>query len=372
VLKRTAHRMLAAASLALSVGNLGAQDVAERLSLHAALNAGYARAWTLPTFGIPLQGTSDYRAFTFQARYKLDGNDELVMQIFNRRFGTSPLASALPDVTMQWAFWQHRFENGAIKLGRSPFPRGLVNEVRYIGTLNPFFRPPLELTSDAFDAVDGVVANYHFDLGHGFSIDQYAFGGGSEFRAIATTATSVDLRIARTENLYGYQTFINVPLWNIRLGAFGDRYSFRQTTGTGHRTNLVYSGEATVDRFKFTTEHSRITGEGPSNDNRSGYFMGTFRLTDRLSLGAQKSYTKRLLYFTDTRLNTDILEVRNTGAVASVRVSPNVVLKLEHHWKTGWAWDTPTLPVASQTATAVTLSPARSGRYMILSVAASY
>ena len=54
-----------------------------------------------------------------------------------------------------------------------PLPRGLVNEVRYIGTVLPFFRPSTELQGEAFDAIDGLVASYHRDLGYGVELEQH-------------------------------------------------------------------------------------------------------------------------------------------------------------------------------------------------------
>jgi hypothetical protein len=347
-------------------------EIVDRLTMHGSLNQGYGKAFREPTLGLPLNGTSDYRTFTFQTRFKLDDENQIVSQIFNRRFGTSPLASSINDLTLQWAYWQHKKGNVTLKFGRNPFSRGLVNEVRYIGSVNPFFRPPIELQSDAFDAIDGMVASYHKELPHGMSFDNHVFGGGSEFRAIATTTTGVSLRIARTENQYGSQAYLNIPFAHIRIGAFGTRYSFRQSTGTGHRSNTVFSGEGSVGRVKLMTEHSRITGHGPSNDNRSGYYMGILRITDRFSVADQYSYTNRKLYFTPTTLNFMYPELRNHGVVGIFTLNPYAQLKVESHWKKGWAWDSNTPPVKSNTATSVTMNPIRTGSYLLVSIAASY
>lgn len=352
--------------------SLSAQSI-DRLELHGAINAAYGRAHELPVFGIPVAGTSDYRTFTIQGRYTLNPKDQLVAQLFNRRLGSSPLAGAISDVTMQWAYWQHREGDFTFKAGRNPLPRGLVNETRYIGTMHPFYRPSVELQLDAFDAIDGAVLSYRHDLPHGMEIEQHGFGGGSENRSIATTTNGQDVRVARTENMFGGQTYLRLPVMNMRLGVYGARYNFVQTSGRGYRTNVMYSAEATpVERLKLETEHGRLTGHGPNNDNRSGYFQGTLRVADRLSLGAQHAYTSRMLFFSNPGLNFVFPEVKTDGGSIIYSLTQNAVLKLEHHWRAGWQFDSATPPIASQTATTVTMTPKRHGRYYLLSVAASF
>jgi hypothetical protein len=359
-------------ALGLIPSILSAQTALDKLEIHGSLNAAYGRTDSLQVFGIPQKGTSDYRVFTLQGRYTVGAKDQIVAQVFNRRLGASPLAGAISDVTMQWAYWQHREGDFTLKAGRNPLPRGLLNEVRYIGTVLPFFRPAMELQADAFDAIDGAVASYRHQLGHGIEIEQHAFAGGSENRSIVTSTSGMQLRVARTENMFGGQSYLSLPVAGIRLGAYGARYAFIQSTGRGYRSNVILSAEATVDRLKLQTEHGRITGYGPSNDNRSGYAEATFRVAERLSLAGQHAYTNRKLYFANTDLNRMIPEVRTNGLSTIIGLPAGSVLKVEHHWRNGWSYDVPTSPVASQTATAVTLSPKQHARYFLVSVAASF
>ncbi len=126
-------------------------------------------------------------------------------QLLNRRFGSSPLAGALNDVTAQWAYWNHKFEfagaKGTAKVGRTPLPRGLLNEVRYIGSVLPFFRPSMDSYSDAFDALDGAVLSMRKPIGD-FSLEAHGFFGGSDWRSVVTTSTGQDVRVQRMENYY--------------------------------------------------------------------------------------------------------------------------------------------------------------------------
>lgn len=343
----------------------------DRLEFHGALNAAYGRASDLAIFGVPKEGTSDYRVVTLQARYKLGERDAFVAQVFNRRLGTSPLAGAIPDVTMQWAFYQRRQGDFTFKAGRNPLPRGLMNEVRYIGTVLPFYRPPIEVQQEAFDAIDGAVVTYRRALGP-VELEQHVFGGGSEFRAIATTANGPEVRLARTDNMFGGQTYLTLPVAGLRFGAYGARYEFRQRTGVGYRSNWVFSGESTIDRLKVQAELSRITGHGPANDNRGGYVLASYRLHDRLSVAGQRAWIDRKLYPTNLALSQMYPEVRTNGAAASIGLTSNAVLKFEHHWRRGYSFDTPVTVLSAQTPSAVTFAPPGRSRYFLASVAVAF
>lgn len=365
--------LLAVVLLTSSPATVVAQGALDRLELHGALNAAYGRASELPVFGVPLTGTSDYRTLTLQGRYTLSDKDQIVAQVFNRRLGASPLAGAISDVTMQWAYWQHRRGDFTFKAGRNPLPRGLSNETRYIGTMHPFYRPSVELQLDAFDAIDGAVIGYRRELPLGIEFEQFAFGGGSENRSIATTATGQENRVARTENMFGGQSYFRLPVANARIGAYAARYNFVQSTSRGYRTNVLLSAEATpISRLKLETEHGKLTGHAPNNDNRSGYFQGTVKATERFAIGGQHAYTSRMLFFGNPELNFVFPEVKTNGVSGIFTLTPHAVLKLEHHWRRGWQFDSATPPIASQTATSVTLTDKRHARYYLVSIAAAF
>ena len=66
---------LALGLLAAPVSGASAQELLDRLEMHGSLNAGYGRSDSLGVFGIPQKGTSDYRVFTMQFRYKATEKD---------------------------------------------------------------------------------------------------------------------------------------------------------------------------------------------------------------------------------------------------------------------------------------------------------
>jgi hypothetical protein len=372
---RTLRLLGAVGAAALVVPTaLRAQEIDERLQIHASLNAGYGRAGDLPVFGIPTEGTSDYRIFTLQFRYKLGEKDEIVTQFLNRRLGTSPIAGVLGDVTTQWAYWNHRFSpNASVKVGRNPLPRGLMNEIRYIGTLFPFYRPSMEVTTDAQDAIDGVVGTYSRALGGGVRATVHGFFGGSEHRALVSSSTGLALRVARLDNMFGGQFYLDLPIWETRVGAYLSRYQFRGTTGpAGYRTNPIFSLQTKpIDPVTVRAEYSRLQGYGPLNDNRSKYAQIAWRINDRWQLGGEHTRAEQRLFFANTANNRDFDAVRSWGVAGNYFLRPNVVLKAEHHWRKGYVWDV-NVPPTVQTTPTVILAPPQQGNYFIVSLATSF
>lgn len=366
-------------ALSLAAGaRLSAQDATDRLTWHASLNAGLARSDELPALGIPVKGTSDYRVFTLQTRYKLSEKDEFVAQFLNRRFGSSPLAAAIGDVTAQWAYWNHKFNvgsaSGAFKAGRTPLTRGLLNEVRYIGSVLPFYRPSLEVYSDAFDALDGATLSLSHPIGSA-SIEGNAFFGGSDWRSVVTTAAGLDPRIQRMENMFGSQLYLDLPVAGLRLGAYGARMEVRTPTAKGYMTNTILSAQSQFDRYTLRAEQSNLNGHGPSRDNHHKYFQGVVRVTDKVQVAGETTISNSRLFFPaarDAQLRSVLPSVRSQGASLMFDLAPGTLLKLEHHWRAGYVYDVNVPPIRSQTPTVVVLNPNRSTRYFIASIATTF
>lgn len=354
---------------------LAAQEIADRMTWHASLNAGYGRSSDLPTLGIPVKGTTDYRIFTLQTRYKLTDKDEFVGQLLNRRFGSSPLAGALNDVTAQWAYWNHKFEfagaKGTAKVGRTPLPRGLLNEVRYIGSVLPFFRPSMESYSDAFDALDGAVLSMRKPIGD-FSLEAHGFFGGSDWRSVVTTSTGQDVRVQRMENYYGSQLYLDVPFANIRLGAHAARMEVRTPTARGIMTNTFVSAQSQFSRFTLRAEQSNLNGFTPSRDNHHKYFQAVAQVNDRLQLAGEHTISRSRLFFSASALRAVLPSVTSTGGAAIFTIAPGTQLKFEHHWRAGYVYDANVSTIASQSASSVVFAPERSTRYWIASLATSF
>ena len=372
---RIARLASVATLVSVCAASLSAQEIADRITWHASLNAGYGRSSDLPTLGVPVKGTSDYRIFTLQTRHKLNDKDEFVGQLLNRRFGASPLAGAINDVTAQWAYWNHRFDagdaTGNLKVGRTPLPRGLLNEVRYIGSVLPFFRPSMEAYSDAFDALDGATVSLRKPLGK-FALEGHGFFGGSDWRSVVSTATGQDVRIQRMENYYGSQLYLDVPFANIRLGAHAARMEVRTSTSRGMMTNTFLSAQSQFSRFTLRAEQSNLNGFSPARDNHHKYFQGIAQVTDRLQLAGEHTISRSRLFVTTPGVRSVLPSVTSTGGAAILQLVPGTLLKFEHHWRAGYVFDANVSTIRSQSAAGVVLAPERSTRYCLVSLATAF
>lgn len=365
-----ATALMAAALTCIDSSQLTAQTADERLSVHASLNAGYAKSTGLQVLGIPEEGTLDYRIMTLQFRYKLTDDDAFVVQLLNRRLGSSPLAGVLNDVTTQLAYWQHNAGAVNVKVGRTPFPRGLMNELRYIGTVLPFFRVPFEISGDAFDALDGVAVSGRRNLGNGFSVEGTGHFGASENRSVRATATELTVRSSRAHNMIGAQGYLDAP-GGVRLGLFANKYERRTPTQSGFRNFVGYSAQADRNFFTLRGEHFRESGESPGADLKSWYVQGIAKVHTRVHLAAEKIQQKQRVFFTDARLNTDIVSVNEKAAAINVFGPVGSVVKLEHRWRKGYTYDAFIAPTTLANG-AVSVNPARATNYWIASVAFSF
>ena len=350
---------------------LAAQPVADQFSIHGSLNSGFGKSSALPVIGIPTEGTSDYRIATLQFRYKVDEKDQFVMQLLNRRVGTSPLRAAIGDLTTQWAYWQHDAGAFSVKFGRAPLPRGLLNEVRYIGTLLPFFRVPYEFTYDAFDAVDGAVGSYRTQLNQDWRFEANAFAGGSENRNVRSEATGLSVRISKANRMRGGQLYLSGP-FGLKVGAYGDQYQrIDETTQVkGSRTHYALSGE--IDRQYFTVrgELMRETGENSKSSLRNTYVDVIGKLSDHWRVALEHSIGEQGVFPTASP-SVNVTSVNSTGASINYLVSANTVLKFEHHWRSGYQFDA-FVPPTQTVAGATVILPNAYTNYFIASVAFSF
>lgn len=364
-------RAALAATLLISPLALPAQGIAESFSIHGSLNAGYAKSSAIPVIGVPTEGTADYRIVTLQLRYRVSSQDQFVTQFLNRRVGTSPLASAIGDLTTQWAFWQRKSGDLTMKFGRAPLPRGLVNEVRYIGTLLPFFRIPYEYSYDAFDAVDGAVISYRKSVGEAWAVEAHGFAGGTENRNIRSEASGLSVRISKANNLRGAQFYVDGP-GGLRLGLYGDRYErIDETSGAkGMRDHHGYSAQVDRQYFTLRAEHMRETGYGSFSDLQNSYANLIVKPNEQWRFAVEQSIGDQRVFPAGVP-SVKIPAVRSTGLAANYLVSANAVLKLEHHWRRGYQFDA-YVPPTQVVGPRAEILPSAYTNYFIASVAFSF
>ena len=348
-----------------------AQGPESSFEFHAALNTGIGRAKDLPVVGIPTYATYDYRNAMLQFRYKLNDHDQFVMQLLNRRLGTSPLQAAIPEVAMQWAFWQRRGSWGSFKVGRAPMPRGIFNEIRFVGTVLPFFRPSFEIYGEGRETVDGAVFTRRQPLGNGFSFDFNAFGGSNEVRTQVITANGNSIRAFRGNNLKGVQGWLNMP-FETRIGGFYADYHINSDTARGTRGEILYSIESkAIPRTAIRGEALRIYGIGPSQDRKSYSTEGVVTVTEKIDLSTQYSYTDNRIFQRAPLKNVNVAATKDFALGGTYRIGGGALVRLEHHSVKGYAFDK-FVPLLSNVNGEPVIAPPSKGSYWLGSFAISF
>src|SRR5688500_10752776 len=142
-----------------------------RVSFHGYVNQAYAVSEDHQIFGIPTNGTTDYRDLALQFRYDHDRKNSVVVQFRHERLGELRRDE---DVQLDWAFYQHNFsERLSLKAGRVPLPLGIFNEAGGAATTSPFFRPPHEFYDRHYTSktVEGVLTSVSLGQTGGWSFD---------------------------------------------------------------------------------------------------------------------------------------------------------------------------------------------------------
>jgi hypothetical protein len=362
---------------------LHAQD--DRFSFHGSLNAAYGKSDGLPVFGINKDGTSDYRAVSMVLGYQVSPKDRVVTQLLHRRIGTSPLSASEPAVSAVWAFYERKFDNGAtLKFGRNPLPRGIFNEVRFVGTLLPFYRVGAPVYGETLEYIDGVVGNKSFDLGGSWSLDASVFGGGFDIRAVLPSQTSGSQVIRlRAENSAGTQLWLQTPVDGVRLGAFVNNYqqtpraSLPAASRPNRTTTTLYSFDAVKEhgfvRAEYTAFKSK-TATGRSHFD-GWYTMAGVKPHAQLTLAAEYSASNQRVTLPAPIEPITLPVTKDIGLGASWAVTPALVFKLEGHRQEGYAFDTAIpsiIPPSSGPPFRASLAPAGKAFYGLASIAISF
>ncbi len=362
---------------------LTAQD--DKLTIHGSMNMAYGKTDGLPYFGLNKDGTSDYRAIALLFGYKISEKDRVVVQLLHRKFGTSPLNAGYPAIEPVWAFYEHRFENGvSLKLGRNPLPRGLFNEIRYIGTLLPLYRVgAVGVYGETLEFVDGAVVRKSFDVGSGWAIDASAFGGGFDLKSQFPTANGNILIQQREENMAGTQVWVNTPITGVKFGGFAASFqptpysSVPAATRPKRLTNLMLSGDATFERAFVRGEFSKFKSPDPSFVDVTGYYVQAgVKPHDEVTIAAEYGALDNVVRFPGGGIIPDLPLPASRDLAVGVTWKPSVQIafKLEGHRYEGYSFDSPVPSVIAPTAPPLiaTLAPKSKVNYLIASVAVSF
>jgi hypothetical protein len=338
-----------------SFGTVAAQQSPlERLSVHGFLTQAFGISDDHQYLGIPTRGTADYRTVAVQLRYEFSDRDAFVIQAAHERFGRSRLNEVRPDIYLDWVFYQRRMgDNTTVRVGKILLPIGIYSEIRDVGTLLPFYRPPTSMYGEAIyssETLNGVSVGQRVPLGQEWLLNVDAFVGDWEYlQADFETFGKVDGGM-------GVNMWLETPLQGLRVGGAVTRFSARNILGAPaeQRDELLWS-QGSVDgqfeRFTVRAEASQVTFRDATTDVYSGSLRAAYAqvgvsLTSRLSFTAQADIL-RISFdvpepqppFPPQPLELDWTQQRDLGLAARYLLSPNVVLKLEGHRARGYSID---------------------------------
>ena len=334
-------------------------DFVSRMSVHGYLSQAYAKSENHQIFGIPTDGTTDYRDLALQLRYDQSKSNIFVVQVGQQRLGDSPLAESLQDVELDWAFYQRNVtERFSFKAGRIPLPLGIFNEASGAGATFPFYRPPDEFYVRQYTSktLEGALGSLSLDGPAKWSFDIDGYFGQWKVEQWSNGAGRADARDA-----YGAQLWANTPIEGVRIGGGAYRCTVEPAPNRAVDYLMAHASiDADLDRWRFAAEY--LSGNLDYYGRyRAYYAQAGVNLTDRTSVHLRGA-TARMRTSTygrtsSARISDDI------GLAVNYALQPGLLFKLEGHTNEGL--------LREDIPRSLSGTPAKT-RYFIASVVASF
>lgn len=322
------------------------EEAAEsKISFHAYLNQAYAVSDGHQVFGIPEQGTTDYRNIALQIRYAISSRDHVVVQLSHERLGRSTINQVRDDLELDWAFYERDLaDSTSVKIGKMQLPLGIYNEIRDVGTLLPFYAPPLNFYLENYtsESVEGVMLSHSFAPESDWSLDADLYYGGWD--RIEQDPGSGRVVVARAENGVGTQLWLNTPLPDFRVGVAAFRFDVEGRLNQAYDSDTVQAYALSIDG---TFAHCHVRAEGiwselpyraspeivfPNLVYRAYYGQLGFDLTPKWSLYLQSDFAQ-----IETKLGLPAIDWNEDHAIGlAYRFRYNAVAKLEVHSNEGF------------------------------------
>jgi hypothetical protein len=315
-----------------------------RLAIHGFLSQAYGNSTGGQIIGIPTEGTSDYRNAALQFRYAYSSKDAFVLQLSHTRFGLSGLQSEIPEVQLNWVFYQKEFfDTTSVKIGKFPVPLGIYNETLHVGTVLPFYRAPFMIYGDgAFtsETINGVGVYHTFGLGRDWSLETDLYVGEWVYlQQIVGVITST-----LSKDIVGTQVWLQTPLEGLRFGVSANRRTDQLPPPAAPDTQeTVKSTHASIDanfeRFFFQTEYRR--DDQPSQHYHSYYGMAGIKLLEgKLGVNVMAEYA----HLTIPGFVSDLKLSKNYAAGLRYAFRPDLIAKAEYHQMKTYVAEDPVIP----------------------------
>lgn len=318
------------ASLFVSV-DAGAQQLPQWLanvSIHGYVNQAYAISEDHQIFGIPTEGTTDYRDLALQFRYDQDRRNAFVVQLREERLGETSAPES--DVELDWAFYQRNVSDRlSVKLGRIPLPLGIFNEAGGAAASSPFFSAPNEFYARQYTSktLEGAMGSMNLGAPAGWSFDVDAYYGQWVLDQWD------DGEQADARNAWGSQVWANTPWTGVRIG--GGAYRCTVDTSGGRSTDYLMlhsSIEADVKQWRLAAEY--LTGNLETYGRyRAWYGQAGYQLTPRLGVHVRGAVARLRYPSNGHSRNAGISE--DLGLAVNYAFHSSLMLKVEGHTNEG-------------------------------------
>ena len=301
-----------------------------KVSIHGYVSQAYAVSEDHPIFGIPTDGTTDYRDLALQFRYDPNRKNAFVVQFRHERLGERKTDD---DVQLDWAFYQRNFSDRlSLKAGRIPLPLGIFNEAQGAATTSPFFRPPHEFYDRHYTSktVEGVLTSASLGRAGGWSFDIDAYFG----QWVLDQWEREERADAR--NAWGGQVWVNTPLQGVRIGGGAYRCQVEPDADDAP-ANYDYAAlygsiDADLDRWRLATEI--FAGNlGHYGRYRTWYGQVGFDVTEKLSVHARSTIARVEVPINGHDLHARISD--DVGLSVNYAITPAVLFKVEGHTNEG-------------------------------------
>jgi len=344
------------------------------LSIHGYLTQAYGFTSRDTVMGLTPQGTADYRRAAIVARYATTPTNAFVVQLGHRRLGDSPTMRFENNVKVDMAFVEHRFGSETdIRIGRSALPTGIFNEVRYVGTLLPFYRAPYSVYGEGSltsETLNGVVVSHRLRAGEAWEVSADLYGGGFEVIQFSTVATATAAptyagQRVQAKNVLGGRFWLTTPVEGLRVGSGGRRMdAYTETTSSTQSGGRVINDlNAAIDghfeKWQVSAEVERASARYFNLNSR--YVQLGVTPIGRLTLNVQREYAD----INASSAPGPFLQVmvnRDDAVGVNFLLDARTVLKLEQHRSRGFNYEQVVNP----------FGPRIIGSYFIASMSTSF
>ncbi len=329
-----------AAVPATGVAQQPAPPAVSPVTIHGYLTQAYGITDRHKIAGLTDAGTADYRRAAVLARYTVSPKDNFVVQVGHRRLGDSPTMQFEDNIKVDMAFYERRFgSDNKLRVGKILMPFGIFNEIRYAGTLLPFYRAPMSVYWEGTftnETIDGVSFSHQFRTGESWALSADLFGGSYsllEFLTVPTGPTTAMYAGAKLEakNAFGGQLWLTTPIDGLRLGLNGR--SHKDVGGIQPRGDGVRSNEwnASIDgafeKWQLRAEALRTTSVNVLLLTR--YAQVGYRPVEFLAVNAQAEYSN--VSGSDAGGPWNFNMMRDHALGINLFLGPMAVWKLEGH-----------------------------------------